>query len=184
MNVSVAQRKIQSWDAQGKYVFSRHFLRRLFPEDSDRAFNKGLARLVEQGILERVCRGVYRNPLAVSRDGYGIEHAAIALRPGHYNYVSLESALSEYGIISQIPMDTLTVMTTGRKGIYPTTMGAIELTHTMRATADILNGIVRVPGRPLRLATPETAWRDLKRVGRNTHLVDQRELHDVANAAG
>ncbi len=33
---------------------------------------------------------------------------------GEYNYVSLESMLSEYGLISQIPIDRLTVMTTGR----------------------------------------------------------------------
>lgn len=37
---------------------------------------------------------------------------------GEYNYISLESALSEYGIISQIPIDRLTIMTTGRKGEY------------------------------------------------------------------
>jgi len=26
------------------------------------------------------------------------------------------------------------------------------------------------------MATPQAAWRDLKRVGRNTHLVDESEL--------
>ena len=41
----------------------------------------------------------------VSRDaGYTVEHVAIALRRGHYSYVSLESALSEYGAISQVPL--------------------------------------------------------------------------------
>lgn len=72
------------------------------------------------------------NPHAFSSDGYTIEHIAKALRPEKYNYVSLESILSEYGVISQIPMDRLTVMTTGREGI----------------------------------------WRDLKRVGRNTNMVN------------
>ena len=183
MRAAEARKVLQHWDARGKYVFSRHFLRRLFADDSDRAFNKGLARLVEQGVLERVCRSVYRNPLALNTDGYAIEHIAIALRTGHYNYVSLESALSEHGIISQIPLDRLTVMTTGRRGVYTTEAGTIEFTHTMRPLADILDGIVSVPGRPLRLATPESAWRDLKRVGRNIHLVDQKELEHVLRAS-
>ncbi len=41
----------------------------------------------------------------------------------------LESALSEYGVISQIPIDRLTIMTTGRKGHYKTPYGTIEFTH-------------------------------------------------------
>jgi len=48
----------------------------------------------------------------------------------------LESALSEYGAISQFPIDRLNI---------------------------------RDIKRPLRLAIPQAAWRDLKRVGRNTH---------------
>lgn len=113
--------------------------------------------------------------MAHSRDSHAIEHVARALRRGEYNYVSLESALSEYGVISQIPLDRLTVMTTGRKGVYHTALGTIEFIHTKRKPTAILEGVVDA-GRPLRLATPHTAWRDLKRVGRNTHLVNADEL--------
>ncbi|AGA32461.1 hypothetical protein TVNIR_0768 [Thioalkalivibrio nitratireducens DSM 14787] len=52
-----------------------------------------------------------------------------------------------------------------------------EFTHTKRSPADILEN-TRLVGRPLRMATPQAAWRDLKRVGRNTHLVDARALAD------
>ena len=44
---------------------------------------------------------------AHSFDGYVIEQIAKTLRRGEYNYVSLESILSEYGLISQIPIDSL-----------------------------------------------------------------------------
>lgn len=97
---------------------------------------------------------------------------------GEYNYVSLESALSEYNAISQIPVDRLTVMTTGRKGEYHTAFGVIEFTHTKRSLDDILFSI-RDVGRPLRMATPQAVWRDLIRVARNTHLVDEQELKSL-----
>lgn len=31
--------------------------------------------------------------------------------------------------------------------------------------------------RPLKMATPDAAWADLKRVGRNTYLVDVEVIH-------
>lgn len=120
---------------------------------------------MDDGLLKRACRGVYVNPFAKSQDSHTIERIALALRRGEYNYLSLESALSEYGMISQIPIDRLTVMTTGRKGIYHTPWGTIELTHTKRAVSEIVKSL-RETGRPLRIAMPQAAWRDLKRVGR------------------
>ncbi|CDH34911.1 conserved hypothetical protein [Xenorhabdus bovienii str. Intermedium] len=102
---------------------------------------------------------------------------AKTMRRGEYNYVSLESALSEYGAISQIPIDRLTVMTTGRKGEYNTPFGTVEFTHTKRAVSDIINHIQDV-GRPLRLANKQAAYRDLKRAGRNTHLVEKEMVYE------
>ncbi|MGH8203109.1 MAG: type IV toxin-antitoxin system AbiEi family antitoxin, partial [Steroidobacteraceae bacterium] len=153
-------------------------LARLFPDDTPKAFAAGLDRLVRAGLLARACRGVYVNPRAQSLDSRVIERIARALRPGAYNYVSLESLLSESGAISQIPLDRLTVMTTGRKGVYETPYGVIEFTHTKRPVVDILNGIRHVEGRPLRVATPAIAWRDLKRVGRNVQMVDHEAVTD------
>ncbi len=56
--------------------------------------------------------------------------------------------------------------------------GVIEFTHTKRPVADVLNGIRRIEGRPLPVATPSIAWRDLKRVGRNVRLVDPEAVTD------
>jgi len=172
MNKAKALKVFSEWDGKGRYVFTRGDMAKLFPEDSKRALQEGLNRLVKSGILERVGRGVYVYNFAHSKDSYVIEHIAKAMRRGAYNYVSLESALSEYGAISQVPIDRLTVMTTGRKGEYQTPYGTIEFTHTKRRLRDLLAGI-RDVGRPLRMATLVAAWRDLKRVGRNTHLVDR-----------
>ena len=38
--------------------------------------------------------------------------------------------------------------------------------------------MIQVENRPLRIATKETAWRDLKRVGRNLALVNIEELDE------
>jgi hypothetical protein len=157
-------------------VFARNQLTKLFPEDNPKAFTAGTNRLVKCGILVRACRGVYVNPHAQSFDSRTIERIALALRPGAYNYVSLESMLSECGDISQIPVDRLTVMSTGRKGVYQTPYGVIEFTHTKRTVSDILTHITSVEGRPLRIASKAMAWRDLKRVGRNVGTVNAETL--------
>ncbi|WP_318387590.1 type IV toxin-antitoxin system AbiEi family antitoxin [Enterobacter sp.] len=175
MNRSTALQKFTEWDKQRRYVFTLADLSKIFSEDSPKTLQAGLNRLVKEGILIRPVRGVYLFNLAHSRDSYTIEHIARALRRGEYNYVSLESALSEYGVISQIPIDRLTVMTTGRKGTYHTPFGTIEFTHTKRQQQDILAAVVQT-NRPLKIATPECALRDLKRVGRNVHLVNEKAL--------
>lgn len=175
MNRSTALQKLAEWDNQGRYVFTLADLNKIFATDSPKTLQAGLNRLVKEGILVRPVRGVYLFNFAHSRNSYAIEHIAKALRRGEYNYISLESALSEYGIISQIPIDRLTVMTTGRKGTYSTPFGTIEFTHTKRQQQDILAGMVHA-NRPLKIATPECALRDLKRVGRNVHLVNEKAL--------
>jgi predicted transcriptional regulator of viral defense system len=162
---------LRDFDKKGKFVFTKHDLSKLFPDDNPKALDEGINRLVKAHILIRACRGIYVNDDARSKDGYIIEHIAKTLRRAEYNYVSLESMLSEYGIISQIPIDRLTVITTGRKGTYNTPYGVIEFTHTKRSQTDILNSIRRVTNRPLRIATKQAAIRDLKRVGRNVDLI-------------
>ena len=176
MNKIFAIQMLNKLDKQGRYVLNLYDLAKMFPEDNPKTLHEGLNRLVKAGLLSRACRGVYVNDKAQGFDSYVIEHIAKALRTGEYNYVSLESILSEYGLISQIPIDRLTVMTTGRSGTYKTPFGVIEFIHTKRSVNDIVDSILSVPGRPLRIAKKDTALRDLKRVGRNIHLLTQEGL--------
>lgn len=176
MNKSQFMKILKQWDKMNRYVFTKHDLAKLFPKDSPKTLTESLSRFVKEGFIERACRGIYVNQEANSLGSYVIEQIAKTLRAGHYNYVSLESMLAEYGAISQAPVDRLTVMTTGRSGIHKTTYGVIEFTHTKRSITDILQHTITVDQRPLRLATVTTAWRDLKRVGRNIHLVNTKEI--------
>ncbi|QYJ95699.1 type IV toxin-antitoxin system AbiEi family antitoxin [Shewanella spartinae] len=178
MRQELAVKRLYELDSKGSYVFLHRDLAKIFHEDSQRSLNDSLARLVKNGLLERVARGVYVYGLSRNKNSSKtIELIAIALRRGQYNYVSLESALSYYGVISQIPVDRLTLMTTGVKGIYKTDYGVIEFTHTKRSVSDILSQVINTD-RPLRVASKAAALRDLKRVGRNTQLIDMEAIVD------
>lgn len=167
---------LTDWDRRERCVYTLGDLARLFPEDAPATLQAGVERQVRAGVLKRACRGVYVYPLGRSVDEYVIERIAATLRRSEYTYVSLESALSEYSIISQVPF-VLTVMTTGREGKVDTRYGTIEFTHTERSGDSILSSTVEI-GRPLRLAKPLAAVRDLRRVGRNTQLIDEEFLRE------
>lgn len=62
MDQSTAIKRFSQWDRQGRFVFIRADLAKLFPEDSPRALKDGLQRLVAEGLLERPARGVYLYP--------------------------------------------------------------------------------------------------------------------------
>ncbi|MAD45384.1 MAG: hypothetical protein CMH98_10290 [Oceanospirillaceae bacterium] len=177
MDQTTAIQRLTAYGKQGRYVFITRDFEKIFYEDTPRAVRAGVQRLVRAGLLERAIKGVYVNNLSQNKGSSTLELIAKSLRRGEYSYISLESALSEYGAISQIPLDRLTIMTTGRKGEYKTPFGVIEFTHTKRPVKDIIRSIQDV-GRPLRIATKEAAFRDLKRVGRNLHLVDEEALNE------
>lgn len=171
--------RLSPLEQRGVVVFTKGDLEKVFPEEQEKALEKSLERMRRDELLVRAARGVYVFGPAVPRHrGWIIEHIAQALRPGDFNYVSLESILSEYGVISQIPMDRLTVMTTGARGLHHTPFGTIEFTHTRRSLPDLLERTLVVPGRPLRIAKKSAAIQDLRRVGRNLDLVDWEEVAD------
>jgi predicted transcriptional regulator of viral defense system len=171
-------RKLSELDKRGVYVLARRDLEKLFPDEGEKAMEKSLQRMVADGLLQRVAKGLYVNPAATSKNRWIAEEIAKALRPGSLSYVSLESILSEYGVISQIPVSRMTVMTTGKSGTVETPYGTIEFTHTKRRVAEIIKRTLFAKGRPLRIATKQAAVRDLLRVGRNANMIDRRELDD------
>lgn len=153
---------LKRWGREGTWLLTARQLHVLFPGETQRIFNKSVTRHLRVGLIRRVTTGVYLNacasipemaPLAL------IEH----LRPWHFNYVSLRSALrlhqSEYD-----PQQPLEIMTTGRSQTFNTPVGVIEMTHTKR-TGDLLSqGVLFHPDLGIRLATPERAGDDLNRV--------------------
>ena len=151
-------------------VFLKDELRTLFLKGNEETFNSALRAFVAEGTLWRISKGVYCYAHLGSISSEKVVGQAIAaLRPNHLTYLSLESSLSAYGIISQIPF-RLTFITTGRSGEVKSELGTFEFTHTDRDPTELLKGIYT--GGEYYRAMPHTALRDLRRVGRNCHLVD------------
>lgn len=170
-------------ERRGIFVLAKRDIEKLFPTEDGKSLEKSLQRMAKDKLLVKAARGVYVNPSAAARNpGWVIEEVAKVLRPGQLCYVSLESMLSEHGVISQIPMSHLTVMTTGASGTHETPYGVIEFTHTKRSVPDVLARTVFVKGRPLRIAKKRAAVQDLLRVGRNTDMIDMEELADEEDA--
>ena len=170
--------KLAELDRKGVYVLSKRDIEQMFPEEDVKALEKSLQRLVVDKLLLRVAKGVYLNPYASSKNSRAIEQVAKALRPDSFSYISLESILSEYGVISQIPMSRITIMTTGAKGVFETPLGTIDFTHTKRSPDSLIGRTLHDERRPLRIAKKKAAVQDLYRVGRNTNMINQEELEE------
>jgi hypothetical protein len=148
-------------------------LRAYFPSEPHNTFYTALSRHVRQGTLQRLSPGLYRNPYApVPPDA--AEQLASFLRPDDFAYLSLESALHEHGWISQIPA-RLTFMTSGRSWTYHTPVGTIEFTHTERDADSWRKRTTFDTNRRFHIASPQLAYEDLKRVGRNLDLVEPED---------
>ena len=163
----------------GRSVFTKgEVASALLPTDSPRAVEKTLATAVRDKILTHVCRGLYAYRYARTVRGSIREEVVLRLRPRSFSYVSLETALSTWGVIDQEPLGAITVMSTGRSGRMETPYGLILITHTTRPVAKLMKEIVMPspPGDWLPCAKPRLAARDLMRVGRNTDLIEWDEI--------
>lgn len=159
-------------------LFTLHDLKSLLPDLSDVAFKTLLSRAVHVGSLMRVCRGLYTYKKAHISTGLLLFHTAAYLRSNEFNYISLETVLSEAGIISQIPMNWISIMSSGRSNIIACgKFGTIELIHTNQNPVDIMNQLVYDANCRLWRANVSLALRDMKITRRNSDLINW----DIAN---
>lgn len=156
----------------GACVFSLADIASLLGIADKPAVAKIMHKVCAQGLFLNVARGLYVSALHPVNPLTIIYVIANKLRSGYCNYVSLESQLSHVGDISQIPIDRITVMTTGRKGIFKTPYGVIEFTHTKRTPYQIEASVYFDSSINMFRATTTQALADLKRVGRNVNMVE------------
>jgi hypothetical protein len=169
-------KRLQEADRRSVWAFTPATFGALTGETQPNYLKLLMKRLTDQGVLMRAARGICVNPQARSIPS-DIRRGLIRfLRPREISYVSLESKLSEAGIISQVTT-TLTCMTTGSPGTFETPWGIIEFTHTDR-DIDLEKDVYRRDDGTLE-ATVARAARDLRRVGRNIDLIDTETLAEV-----
>ena len=160
-------------------LFTPVDLRALLPGLSAAAFKTLLSRSVQEGGLTRVCRGLYLYEPVARADGLLLFHAAARLRADGFNYISLETALSDAGVISQVPVNWISVMSSGRSNVISCgRWGTIEFVRT-RQRPDDLSGRLHYDSRcKLWRASVPQALRDMRATHRSLELVDWSAAHE------
>ncbi|MCX5976785.1 MAG: hypothetical protein NTV33_08175 [Coprothermobacterota bacterium] len=114
-------RLLQDLSRQGDSILTDASLRALTGLEAE-ALRKAVWRLTQKGLLVRLGPHLFGNSLRLPT----LEALACLLaRPA---YISRESALSEVGILSQMPL-TLTCVTTGKTREARTPLGNIAFSH-------------------------------------------------------
>ncbi len=160
-------------------VFAPSDLAAAIPECSELAVL--LSRATKAGLLKRICRGIYLYPVSGYAAGNLLFHAAARLRADEFNYISLETALSDAGVISQVPMNWITLMSSGRSHIVNCgDYGHIEFVHTEQRPENLGGELSFDADRHLWRASVRQAMRDMKATRRNMDLVDKGAVHELA----
>lgn len=124
-------------------------IKKLSPLD-DRSLRVTLHRMVKNGGLIRLSKGLYRHP------DKEINLEQLACEWGYPAYISCEWALAHHGRIHQIPY-RLELMTTGRSRTMDIEGTAIVYHHLQKkrfGRYDVIDGVS--------MATPEKALEDLQ----------------------
>ncbi|WP_038408291.1 type IV toxin-antitoxin system AbiEi family antitoxin [Pseudomonas sp. FGI182] len=166
-------RGLQQLATAQRYLFTPADMRALLPDLSDSAYRTVLSRAANDSTLIRLCRGLYLYTPAKPNQGLVLYHAAARLRANNLNYISLESALSDAGVISQVPLNWLTLMSSGRtQTIRCGTFGTLEFIHTRRKATDLQGQVDYDERCRLWRAKPTLALADMKRAKRSLDLID------------
>lgn len=160
------------------YLFTLSDMRALFPELSSLAFKTLLSRVGKSEHLKRLCRSLYYYKPA-NTSGLILFHAAASLRAHEFNYISLETALSDAGVISQIPINRITIMSSGRSNIVSCgSYGTIEFVHTSQKPDTVMEQLVYDARCRLWRALVPQALRDMRVTHRNCDLIDWDAVHE------
>jgi len=161
-------------------LFTLSDLRGILPEPRAGAFKTILCRAVKKGVLKRVCRGLYLYPQPDCEQGLMLFHAAARLRAGEFNYISLETVLSDAGVISQAPMNWITIMSSGRRNtIRCGEWGTIEFVHTCRKPAELRDNLTYDARCRIWRASVSLAIRDMRLTRRTLDLVNQEVASEL-----
>jgi hypothetical protein len=159
-------------------LFALSDLRAALPDLSDAAFSVLLNRATAKKVLTRICRGIYVREKALRNDGLLLYHVAARLRANAFNYISLEAALSDAGVISQLPLQWVTIMSSGRSNIISCgRWGTIEFVHTSNTPRKVADRVSYDTRCGLWRADIDLALQDMRRARRPMDLIN-RELAD------
>jgi hypothetical protein len=170
---------IESLATEEHFLFTLSDLRATLPALSSGAFRVLASRAEKSGLLKRVCRGLYLYPKVQYPHGLILFYAAARLRADNFNYISLETALSDAGVISQVPINWITLMSSGRSNVIRCgEWGTIEFVHTSQKPDDLKNQLEYDERCHLWRASVALALRDMKAARRSLDLIDWSVVHE------
>lgn len=159
-------------------LFTPNDLRSILPDHSATAFNTLLSRAAREGHFTKICRGLYLYEKAKPDRGLVLLRAVSKLRPLALNYLSLETVLSDAGVMSQIPINRIMVMSSGRSSIIDCgSWGSIEFVKTRQLPNDLVGHLVYDSRARCWRASVAQALRDMRATRRNLDLIN-REIAD------
>ncbi|MCQ2412674.1 MAG: type IV toxin-antitoxin system AbiEi family antitoxin domain-containing protein [Sphaerochaetaceae bacterium] len=171
---------LRTYSDEEHFLYAADTLKPFFTDMQESAYLKLLSRAVKSGLLERVCKGVYLYPRVRYDASTVLFRTARILREDRFLYLSLESVLSHYSIISQQLMNCITVMTNGREGVVSCgDYGLIEFTHFNRLPNKISARLFYNSDIGMLEAYPDLALRDMVSCRRSLDLVDMEEYEEV-----
>lgn len=166
-------RVIESLASDDHCLFTLSDLRASLPAISSGAFKVLLSRAEKSGLFKRICRGLYLYPKVQYQRGLLLFHAAARLRADEFNYISFETALSDAGVISQVPINWITLMSSGRSNVIRCgDWGTIEFIHTSKKPNDLNEHLEYDQRCRLWRASVALALRDMKTTRRDLDLID------------
>jgi hypothetical protein len=173
-------RNLSQLASSERCLFTPSDLRALLPDLSESAFKTLLSRAVQEGYLARLCRGLYLFEPALQSNGLLLYHAAARMRASGFNYISLETVLSETGVISQIPMNWISLMSSGRSSVIACGhWGTVEFVHTRQPPEKVADQLHYDSRCRLWRANLSQALRDMKATHRSLDLIDWSAAHEL-----
>ncbi len=164
---------LAKFSSSERCLFTSHDLRALLPHLSNAAFKTLLSRAVKEGYLVHFCRGLYLYEPVAPTSGLLLFHAAARIRANSFNYISLETVLSDAGVISQIPINTVSIMSSGRSNIISCgRFGRIDFVHTQQSANELIEQVLYDARCKLWRAKVPLALRDMRATHRNLDLIN------------
>ena len=158
-------------------LFTPADLRSILPTHSVSAFNTLLSRAAKEGHLRRICRGLYLYEKVNPVSGMLLAHVVGKLRPDGLNYLSLETVLSDAGVISQIPINRIMVMSSGRSCVIDCgEFGSIEFIRTRQQPQTLVGQLIYDERARMWRATVPQALRDMRATHRSEVLIPKEEF--------
>lgn len=147
------------------WLYTPAMFRVLFPEETADSLKMSFRRHAKSGLLKKVKKGLYANERARCAPADKLTALVPYLKPGEISYVSKYNRLSELGVISQMPLNYLSVMTSGTSQKFQSCYGTVEFTHTERSIKFILDHTEIDSDTGQLIADKDLAMRDANRSG-------------------